>query len=120
RSWFRLRHPPETDPNPALLLTMGAGAQVHAVALYEQGGRRIALAGCNDGLIRRYDLATGAEIASPLQGHTGSVSAVAVSGDGRHALSGSGDRTLRWWDLMSGHCLHTLRGHTGSVTAVAL
>src|SRR5262245_58969919 len=36
RPWFRLHHPPETDPNPALLLTIGAGAQVHAVALYEQ------------------------------------------------------------------------------------
>jgi WD40 repeat protein len=45
---------------------------------------------------------------------------MALSVDGRYALSASGDGTLRWWDLESGRCLHTLQGHTGSVTTVAL
>jgi WD40 repeat protein len=48
------------------------------------------------------------------------VDAVAVSGDGHHALSGSGDGALRWWDLQTGACRHVLRGHTDLVSAVAL
>jgi hypothetical protein len=34
-----------------------------------------------------------------------SVHTVALSGDGRRALSGSRDHTLRWWDLERGTCL---------------
>jgi WD40 repeat protein len=45
---------------------------------------------------------------------------VALGGDGRHALSGSDDRTVRWWDLETGACRHVLQGHTGGVNAVAL
>jgi hypothetical protein len=30
---------------------------------------------------------------------------VALSSDGRHALSGSDDRTLHWWHLDRGICL---------------
>lgn len=37
--------------------------------------------------------------------------------DGR-LVSGSGDTTLRLWDVSSGSCLSTLRGHTGDVTCV--
>ena len=35
--------------------------------------------------------------------------------DGRWAVSGSGDNTLRVWDLESGQCLRTLEGHGGWV-----
>jgi WD40 repeat protein len=45
---------------------------------------------------------------------------VALAPDGGHALSGSSDRTLRWWDLETGRCLHVLEGHTDWVMAVAL
>jgi WD40 repeat protein len=55
-----------------------------------------------------------------LSRHTGGVTALALSVDGRHALSGSRDRTLRWWDVASEKCLHTLARHTGGVTALAL
>jgi hypothetical protein len=33
------------------------------------------------------------------------VTAVALSSNGRHALSGSGDHTLRWWDVQQGRCI---------------
>ena len=36
---------------------------------------------------------------------------VSVSPDGRRAVSGSADKTLRVWDLESGACLRTLEGH---------
>src|SRR4029078_13284616 len=36
---------------------------------------------------------------APLVGHTGEVRAVAISGDGRWALSGAVDQTLALWSL---------------------
>ncbi|MFI0482937.1 protein kinase [Actinomadura sp. 9N215] len=53
-------------------------------------------------------------------GHSGTVPAVAMTPDGRHALTGSGDHTARWWDLGSGKCLNVLAGHAGTVSAVAV
>ena len=46
--------------------------------------------------------------------------AVALSADGRHALSGGGDRTVIWWDLMKGQAVHILKEHIDWVHAVAL
>jgi small GTP-binding protein len=43
-----------------------------------------------------------------------------VSGDGRLALSGSYDNTVRVWDLASGQCRATLEGHTARVWSVAV
>jgi small GTP-binding protein len=45
---------------------------------------------------------------------------VALSGDGRRALSGSDDRTVRLWDVESGRCERVLEGHTTRVGSVAL
>ena len=44
---------------------------------------------------------------------------MAVTPDGRRAVSGSYDRTLRLWDLESGQPVRTLQGHTDCV-AVAV
>ena len=43
-------------------------------------------------------LATG-QLVHTFAGHEDAVNAVSVSPDGRHALSGSHDRTLRLWEL---------------------
>jgi WD40 repeat protein len=48
------------------------------------------------------------------------MTAVALLADGRRALSGSYDNTLRPWDLATGETLRTLEGHTSGVSAVAL
>jgi WD40 repeat protein len=45
---------------------------------------------------------------------------VALSSDGRAAVSGSDDRTVRVWDLYQGRCTAVLEGHTGGVRGVAL
>ena len=52
-------------------------------------------------------------------GHTDSVLSVAWSPDGRRALSGAADSTLRLWDVKAGRCLRVLEGHTGGVNSVA-
>jgi WD40 repeat protein len=52
-----------------------------------------------------------------LTGHTDAVLCVAFAPDGRHALSGGADRTLRWWNLQSGENV-ALEGHTDRVWCV--
>jgi hypothetical protein len=54
------------------------------------------------------------------EGHSSSVYAVAVTHDGRQALSGSSDQTLRLWDLANRRCLRTLIGHSDAVAGVAI
>ena len=49
-----------------------------------------------------------------LQGHTGWVNGVAVTPDGRVAISASYDKTLKVWDIESGQELYELRGHAKS------
>jgi len=55
-----------------------------------------------------------------LADHSRGVNAVAVSGDGRRAVSASSDRTLKVWNLETGTLLHTLAGHADEVNAVAV
>jgi len=59
-------------------------------------------------------------LAHTFEGHTKGVSSVAFSADGHWALSGSGDETLKLWDLVTGACLRTFEGHTGGVKSVAI
>lgn len=55
-----------------------------------------------------------------LEGHTSFVSGVAVTANGRFAVSASGDTTLKVWDLESGQAVRTLHGHTYPVNGVAV
>jgi WD40 repeat protein len=48
------------------------------------------------------------------------VHAVDLTGDGRIAVSGGGDRTIRLWNVQAGACLRELRGHGGAVGSVCL
>ena len=55
--------------------------------------------------LKVWDLEQGALLAT-LEGHGAGVRAVAVTPDGRRAVSGSDDRTLKVWDLEQGALLH--------------
>jgi WD40 repeat protein len=54
-----------------------------------------------------------------LEGHSGWVSTVAVLDD-RRAISGSGDGTLRVWDLETGETLQIFDGHWNGISAMAV
>ena len=55
-----------------------------------------------------------------IAGHTGAVRSVWISNDGKRALSGSDDNTVKVWDLESGRCINTLEGHNNSVYSVCI
>ena len=67
-------------------------------------GRRLGLR--NAWLLRRFE------------GHTDYVMSVCFSPDGRYALSGSRDNTLRLWEVASGQELRCFEGHTAWVSSV--
>jgi WD40 repeat protein len=64
--------------------------------------------------------APGGALRRTLVGHSSFVVGVAMSADGRKAVSASHDRTLKVWALESGRLLHTLEGHAGEVMQVAV
>ena len=54
-----------------------------------------------------------------LKGHTGTVSSVSFSPDGKRLASGSSDQTVKVWDAATGQETLTLKGHTSVVASVA-
>ncbi len=83
-------------------------------------------------LVREFGLGTSAEspvnpnllavsplAPRPFQGHTGFILALAFSPDGKRALSGSEDATVRLWEVATGREVRPLEGHSGDVLAVA-
>ncbi|MCU0545500.1 MAG: AAA family ATPase, partial [Oscillatoriaceae cyanobacterium Prado104] len=69
--------------------------------------------------LKVWDLTTQKQLFT-LEGHNDWVNAVAVTADGKLAISASSDNTLKVWDLTTGSLLFTLEGHSKSVNAVAV
>jgi hypothetical protein len=65
-----------------------------------------------------FDLKTGKETQS-FEGHTAGVWVVAMSPNGRHALSGAGDGTVRLWDVVTGKERLGKQGHRRAILAMA-
>src|SRR5438876_3907563 len=55
-----------------------------------------------------------------LRGHSGWISSLAYSPDGKRLASGSADKTVKIWTIPSGEETATLRGHTDYVSSVAI
>ena len=71
-----------------------------------------------DHTLKVWELETGRELHT-LAGHTDGVRAVAVTPDGRRAVSASDDRTLKVWDLRSGGEIATFTCDSSVGCAVA-
>ena len=54
-----------------------------------------------------------------LKGHTGEITSLAFSPDGRHLASASRDKTIRVWNVDNGKCAQTLRDSPNALGAVA-
>ncbi len=54
-----------------------------------------------------------------LEGHQGKVKALALSPDGRFAVTAGADRTARVWDLTTAQQLRVFREHTTELQAAA-
>jgi len=55
-----------------------------------------------------------------LKGHSASVNSIAISADGQTIASGSDDRTVRLWNLITGKWFYTFFGQPEAVLSVAL
>jgi WD40 repeat protein len=90
---------------------------------FSPDGQRLA-AGCWDRAIRVWSVPTGEPILT-LQGHTGPVTDVCFSPDGKRIVSGSKDLfglkpgEVKVWDNHTGREVFSLKGHTKDVKAVA-
>jgi WD40 repeat protein len=70
--------------------------------------------------LNRMLTAPGGPLLRTLSYHYGSVRALAISDDGRLAVSSSVDDTVTLWDLAAGSELCTLNGHRGAVDRIAI
>jgi WD40 repeat protein len=111
--------------------------EAHSERKPPQYGKR-AVSASSDRTLKVWDLDTG-RVTQTLEGHTETVTAVAVTGDGKRAISASGaheaatsrffnqqrdsaafDTTIKLWDLATGRVVRTLEAHTEEVNAVAI
>lgn len=90
----------------------GFNSQVNCLAISPDGE---SLAIASDYGFCVQDMATGKDKVNFAGRHRRSVVSVAFSRDGRFLATGSGDRTVKVWDVASGELRDTLRGHCGAV-----
>lgn len=97
------------------LAFFGHRGRITAAAL--NGGSGLAATGGSDGIVRLWDVATGAPTGAVMQPADVAISAIALSGDGRHVASAAG-RTLRVATAADGRVIREVEA-AGRVTAIA-
>ena len=80
-------------------------------------GKQLA-GGSIDGMIRLYDLETGA-ITATLEGHAMTIRSLAYSDDGNYLITGSDDCHVKIYEPNNAELISTLSGHSSSVLSVA-
>lgn len=89
-----------------------------AAVAFSPDGDLIVSGGTMDSTIRLWNMNDGS-LRLIFEGHSGPITSVAYSPDGRTVASGSADTTVRLWSVADGRLLHTLEGHSAAVTGVA-
>lgn len=112
----RVQFFPSDAPGPEHMLRHG-DASVVSLAFTPDGRHLVTAAGVDSG-VSIFDFPAGTRVGR-LEGHRGTVRAIAVNLAGTHVLSGSSDSTARVWDLETRHQLTRLAGHHGPVLSVA-
>jgi len=79
-------------------ILQGHTGEVYTVAFSPNDGGRWIASGGEDSTVKIWDSRTGRTVRT-LRGHTGLVSSLAFSPDGRRLYSGSRDKTVKVWDL---------------------
>ncbi len=112
----------------SLITFQGNQSWVNAIAVTPNGQLAVSAAGTRDltiqvptadNTLKVWNLRWGTQMHT-LRGHSYGVTAVAITPDGKQAVSASRDHTLKVWDLKWGKQLHTLEGHKEWVTNVAV
>jgi WD40 repeat protein len=99
-----------TDPASALAAAPRAEAILSVAAVAFSADGATLAAGCSDGLIRLWDIASG-ELRQTFSGHVGTVSRLAFAPDGRTLASLGEDHVLNLWHLATGQRLFSLDTH---------
>jgi WD40 repeat protein len=79
------------------------------------------LLGSRDGPIKVWDIGGSTPLAlMDLQGQTDHICSFDASDSSNLALSGSGDNSVRLWDLRTGQCVRVMEGHANTVFSVSM
>jgi WD40 repeat protein/serine/threonine protein kinase/Flp pilus assembly protein TadD len=91
----------------------------HVYALAYSPDGALAISGGNDKRIIVWNADSAAQVRE-LIGHHGSVSAIAVSPDGKRVASGGGgaDNTIRFWNLSTGKAETAIAGHSADINHI--
>jgi WD40 repeat protein len=114
---LRIGETPAAEDGPTATTPFG-GHDSPVLSLAISRDNKLALSGCEDGLIRLWAMPGGKQLRR-FEGHKGAVHGLAFSADGRQFLSCGQDRTVRRWDVATGKELGRFTGHTDVVRCVA-
>jgi serine/threonine protein kinase len=106
--------------------TVSLAGNVFSVAISGDAGRAVSASSASDNFIGVdntevlvWDLQR-RRLRAKLEGHGNATKSVAITADGRWAITGSDDLTVRVWDASTGACRRVLSGHEHYVSCVSV